>query len=136
MCFLNDGYAEFQRDSTPRARKARPCSECDRAIQPGETYHRCVGKFDGSLFDTSTCATCERARHVIQQHELDEGCSWDESWCPTGELSSYLAEHDAAADAGADAPGAPRLDAEALAIHGSLPLAMALQRLALAQEAA
>jgi hypothetical protein len=46
----------------PRARKRHCCSECSRTIEPGETYERTWGKFDGGVETYKTCVDCLSVR--------------------------------------------------------------------------
>lgn len=119
MCFYNDGpSADFYRKSHPVARKAHQCYECSRAIPPGERYQRITGKWDGYISTMAICPTCETARGIVYQHEIDEGCAPYEATCPFGELTEYLDNIGIGDD---------RLTPEALALHGSVRLALALQ---------
>lgn len=91
MCFTNDdGYAEFYRRTNPVARRPHRCEECDRMILRGDKYTRHSGKFDGHIFSSPVCESCERIRDLIHRHELREGCSDSESWCPIGGLQEHL----------------------------------------------
>ena len=92
MCFEYDGYNEFQSDSVVTARKAHRCYECRATIEPGDKYHYHTGKFDGRFFAFKVCRRCDYDRVRVVEHELAEGCRWDEAWCPIGGLSEYLSE--------------------------------------------
>ena len=91
MCFTNDdGYAEFYRLTNPIARAAHRCDECDRIILRGDKYARHSGKYDGRMFSTPVCESCERIRDLIHRREIREGCAESESWCPIGELREHV----------------------------------------------
>lgn len=70
-CFCDYDPPAFYDRSTPRARKQHICEECGVTIQPGETYERVVGKWDGHL---STFATCERCHDLRQYVENSVPC--------------------------------------------------------------
>jgi len=69
---VNDMPEVYQLD-TPRARKAHRCCECHGTIQPGETYHRHHGVFDGACFTCAVCVDCDALRD-----EIEKGRRWDE----------------------------------------------------------
>lgn len=126
MCFCYDGDdPEFYRESRPVARKEHRCYECGRTICRGERYFHVAGKWD-TVQHFRICETCEKARQVVHDHEIAEGCGEEESWPGFGELTGYLigVGHGATDDGG----DAERLTPGALALHGSLDLALALQR--------
>jgi hypothetical protein len=92
MCFDNDGYVEFAEDRVVKARKPHKCTECGGAIGVAEQYHHYSGKFDGHFFVEKICRRCEFDRLRVVEHELAEGCHWDEAWPPFGGLVDYLHE--------------------------------------------
>lgn len=48
----------FQSVTYPRARKPRPCGECDAEIRAGDVYCRNAGCFDGYMSVDVSCADC------------------------------------------------------------------------------
>lgn len=93
MCFYNDdGYPEFYRYTSPKARKTYRCDECERMILPGDEYMNHTGKFDGDLFVLRVCMPCEYVRDLIYRHEIREGCAPHEAHCPIGGLKDYVEE--------------------------------------------
>jgi hypothetical protein len=92
MCFYSDAGTDFYSESFPIAAKVHRCGECPRTINPGDQYFRWSCKYDGEMQSDAMCLTCYVARVKVHQHELTEGCRWEESWCPGGGLSSYLGE--------------------------------------------
>ncbi len=92
MCFYYDGYNEFEHDRVVTARKAHKCDACRTPIVPGEDYHYHTGKFDGHFFANKVCRRCCYDRVRVVEHELAEGCSWNEAWPPISELTDYLGE--------------------------------------------
>jgi ribosomal protein L40E len=92
MCFDNDGYPELTNDRVCKARKPHKCSECRGVIAKGEHYHRHSGKFDGGFFDDKVCRRCDYDRVRVVEHELAEGCHWNEAWPPSGGLVEHLEE--------------------------------------------
>lgn len=61
MCMidLDDGYGVNLEPTHPRARKQHKCDECGRTIEPGETYRRAAGIYEGDFWDSKMCAHCE-----------------------------------------------------------------------------
>jgi hypothetical protein len=68
MCMIDDGDGPCTvlAESTPLARIAHRCAECERAIRPGETYLRERLLFEGSVSHNKTCAHCRVARDWLQ----------------------------------------------------------------------
>lgn len=60
--------------ATPRARKAHRCDECRRTIEPGETYQRITGKWDGDIATYNRCAHCHAA--IVAIEELADKFDW------------------------------------------------------------
>ncbi|GAA6121494.1 hypothetical protein [Acidovorax sp. FG27] len=67
-CYCDYDPAEFYSVSVPTARKAHRCDECGRAISPGETYERVIGKWDGSVSVFKTCRRCTALRDHLKAH--------------------------------------------------------------------
>jgi len=55
---LPDVYHEEMR----KARKEHTCCECDRTIEPGESYHHVTGKWEDEWSTFKTCLGCSRIR--------------------------------------------------------------------------
>ncbi len=68
MCMVDD-CERIQVLSTgcPRARKPHKCGECQRTIQPGETYEKTVGVFKGSFDTYVTCEQCCSVRNWLSK---------------------------------------------------------------------
>ena len=63
MCEIDmDSWCELWSERAVRARKAHICSECRRAIDPGETYVVHFSKFEGDVSYGKICGTCESDR--------------------------------------------------------------------------
>lgn len=63
MCAIDDGERyDFYRNAMRKARKARPCSECGREIQAGESYECAEGMYDSTWYRHATCSHCIAAR--------------------------------------------------------------------------
>lgn len=56
---------DFQSLKWVKARKPHKCCECRRQIQPGESYLRYTGKWDGEMNTYRTCAVCEDIRSSL-----------------------------------------------------------------------
>ena len=71
--------AEFFHAEVRTARKMHRCSECDKAINKGEKYQRCIGKNDGEFWDFITCLLCAEIRKVFTCGEGEElgGMLWE-----------------------------------------------------------
>lgn len=64
-CYCDYEPAEFVHTSTHCARKQYQCIECGHLIQPGETYERVFGKWDGEVSTHITCEPCTDLRDSI-----------------------------------------------------------------------
>jgi len=77
-CSIDFGdYPEFYREEYPKARKTYRCCECGENIEPGQKYHKVVGKWDGDFEIYRTCMTCYHIR---------------KDYCPNGFIFGELAE--------------------------------------------
>lgn len=93
MCFYSDDDApEMMTESTPKARKDHTCCECREVIPRGERYHLVSGKWDGNFDTFRTCRRCCFDRNRVVEHEIAEGCDWEDSWPPFGHLVGHLEE--------------------------------------------
>lgn len=54
--------SEFQATTEPVARKRHTCCECGGHIEPGQTYQRTAGCWDGAMDQFRTCTPCVNAR--------------------------------------------------------------------------
>lgn len=86
--------AEFYNASVvKRCRKPHRCDECKRTIEPGESYERIVGKWEG---DFETWIFCDECREISA--EFSEGARtfnvlWDEmrqNWSEGAHLQACL----------------------------------------------
>lgn len=77
-CSMDIGdTAEFSCDSFPIAKKEHKCCECRESINPGQKYHKCVGKWYGKFETIKTCMAC----YLIREH-----------YCPHGYVFGELRE--------------------------------------------
>ena len=67
-CVCDYDAPAFYQVEKHAARKQHCCEECRRAIQPGETYEKARGKWDGRLDTFKTCARCVALREHIKAH--------------------------------------------------------------------
>jgi hypothetical protein len=60
-----DEMVKVLSERTPKAKKIHHCTECSRAIEPGERYlmERCV--FDDEMCIYKTCSHCQIAREWL-----------------------------------------------------------------------
>lgn len=65
------------------ARKTHRCCECGEAINPGDTYERVRGCWDGSWSEFKTCAICARIRADMCDC-WEYGTLWDDLWETNG----------------------------------------------------
>lgn len=64
-CFCEYDAPDFYASRLVTASKQHKCSECSRAIQPGERYEYVVGKW-GRTFDRfKTCARCLAVKEFV-----------------------------------------------------------------------
>lgn len=71
---------------TPKARKPHRCDECYGTIQPGETYRKCTGVFDGAGFTHKMCNDCDA---LIK--EMNEGKDFEDT-VSFGDLLEFASE--------------------------------------------
>ena len=67
-CYCDYDAPEFYHRAERKARKSHRCAECGKAIQPGETYEKASGKWDGSFCQFKTCCRCTALREHIKAH--------------------------------------------------------------------
>lgn len=69
---MSDFFAEA---TYPKARTKHLCSLCDRIIDPGETYFRQGGCYDGRMYTVKACTQCEKFATTLRRlgFENDEG---------------------------------------------------------------
>lgn len=84
---------DFCTTRTVTARKTRQCPECHQTIQPGESYTKHAGSWDGDFFSAVQCQPCtafgDRYMKTLQ------GCgflTWDEKTYPFGSMIEHAAE--------------------------------------------
>ena len=66
MCMVDDNEKiQVLSHTKPRARKAHKCGECNRTIEPGETYERTAGVADGYFETYITCEQCVAVREWL-----------------------------------------------------------------------
>ena len=89
MCFDYDDFSEFHNESLVRSRKQHPCEGCGSGCQAGHLAQYCTGKYDGNFYSYYICGACMLTIFRIHLHELEEGCSWHESWIRPYDLADY-----------------------------------------------
>ena len=57
--------SNFAATKSVKARKMHHCEECFRRIEPGETYHRTAGSWEGDFFTIKACGHCHVFRKYI-----------------------------------------------------------------------
>ena len=68
MCMIGDTEPwEFHAEKDRRARKPHRCGECNRTIEPGETYRYGSGKCDGWFSQWKTCQQCLQATRWLNR---------------------------------------------------------------------
>jgi len=67
-CFCDFDPAEFYFVTTPVARKAYRCYECNGHIKPGEKYERVFASWDGDKQTVRTCSRCLDLREYVKAH--------------------------------------------------------------------
>jgi hypothetical protein len=77
--------SDFWTDIERKARKAHRCYECNRTIQPGETYTRSAGVWEGNFQCVKRCAHCMAYMRIIDR--MDRGAL--EDW----NLSDWVDEY-------------------------------------------
>jgi hypothetical protein len=55
---------DFASTKQVKARKHHNCDECGRVIEPGETYRRTAGSWEGDFFTNVACGHC----YVFRKH--------------------------------------------------------------------
>ncbi len=72
--------SDFGTTSRPKARKSYRCDQCNGTIQPGETYVRWTGKYDGVMQTTRDCHACDDLAHALYDHNFyGEGAYGEET---------------------------------------------------------
>lgn len=94
MCFYADGTAEFYESEIRRSRKPRRCDGCRGEIARGDLYRAGRGKYEGGWFTTQVCGACVLDQERIHEAEMEEGCHWNESWCPIEDVVESLPDYD------------------------------------------
>lgn len=83
---------DFASTTTRKARKRHVCEECFRSIDPGETYHRTAGSWEGDFFTNIACAHCHVFRKWIDKADdyYSEGYYGGAGeWAANGYVSRY-----------------------------------------------
>jgi len=81
---------QFFREKMVKARKEHKCCECQRAIEPGETYEYSSGMWDGRLDQHKTCSDCVSVRaNFCCDGYLFESL-WEGLWEHVSELQGQL----------------------------------------------
>lgn len=69
MCSIDGDAPDVYRATDHVARVRHKCIECNRAIEPGETYRRAFSVYDGMVDTYKTCTHCQ-----VGQAWLAENC--------------------------------------------------------------
>jgi hypothetical protein len=69
--------SDFWTDTERKARKTHTCIECHRTIQPGETYTKSAGVWEGDFYDAKRCGHCMAYMCLIRRQDSD---ALDETW--------------------------------------------------------
>ena len=76
--------------TTPTARKTHRCDACFHTIQPGETYERTEGIWDGRGASWIQCLICRPDEDGQGQRPTGEGDAMDGvEWLEDGELGPW-----------------------------------------------
>lgn len=69
MCMADDADpCSYWDESVHKARKTHKCSECDRAIAPGEPYRSCRWISEGQWSTSKMCSHCEVAAEWLRKN--------------------------------------------------------------------
>lgn len=68
LCACDYDPPAFVAETDVKARKPHGCCECGCAIQPGETYRRIAGKWDGEIGQYTWCSRCVAVHEYIRAH--------------------------------------------------------------------
>lgn len=76
--------SDIGRWTKPKARKAHTCELCGRVIDPGETYHRYDGIYEGRALTWKQCQHCDAAVRAFDIEGWDDGVGPDDmgEWEP------------------------------------------------------
>lgn len=67
-CFCEYELPQFIHIRMRKARKPHACTECGVTIQPGDTYEKVSGSWEGHIENFKTCARCLELREWVQAH--------------------------------------------------------------------
>ena len=67
-CFCDYDRPSIYNRAQHVARKQHKCSECGRAIEPGQQYESTFGVWDGRADTFKTCARCVAMREWVKAH--------------------------------------------------------------------
>lgn len=67
-CYCDFEPPQFYVRETRFAKKEHRCSECGRAIDPGEHYEHVRGKWDGHMDTYKTCPRCLELKNWVVAH--------------------------------------------------------------------
>lgn len=67
-CYCDYDAPEFYHQENRKAKKEHRCSECARAIEPGETYEHVRGKWNGDVDTFKTCPRCLALKEWVRAH--------------------------------------------------------------------
>jgi hypothetical protein len=59
--------SDFASTKPVKARKHHNCDECGRVIEPGETYRRTAGSWEGDFFTNVACGHCDVFRRQVNR---------------------------------------------------------------------
>lgn len=93
MCFYYDGYCDVYEQTPVKSKKERKCHSCGHQIKVGEYYLRVQSLFEGRWDNSQYCGSCNHTREEIAKKEGEEGCGFNESYCPWEEITSVVKDY-------------------------------------------
>ncbi len=78
MCDMPAVFGREQR----KARKEHKCCECGSGIDPGETYQKITGLFEGTWEEYKTCQVCQNIRseaESVLDYPIGLTCLYEET---------------------------------------------------------
>lgn len=94
MCFTYDVTCDVYSEQIRVARKRHVCDGCQTPIPPGDRYVNGKGVADGHGFSLHHCGICEVMRQRIHEHEIAEGCHWNESWIAPEDIAEWVSDEE------------------------------------------
>lgn len=73
-----DGYCEFFRSETRKARKQHKCAECGDVIPVGALYDSIGGKYEGEFWSQKICKLCHEVARAWYCGGIIYGNIWED----------------------------------------------------------